>query len=43
MGTQEKILKENNVYFIYGKFTFFCMTSKLKYHKDFHEGSYNTL
>ena len=43
MGTGEKILNENNVHFIYREFTFFCTRIELKYHENFHEGSYDIL
>ena len=39
MGTREK----NNVHSIHKEFTFFCMRSELKYHENFHEGSYDIL
>ena len=41
MGTREKILNENNVRLIYREFTFFCTRIELKYHENFHEGSYD--
>ena len=40
---KKKILNENNVHFIYQQFTFFCARSKLKYLKNFHEGSNDVL
>ena len=43
MGKRKKILNENNVHFIYQQFTFFCARSKLKYLKNFHEGSNDVL
>ena len=42
-GTPEKILNENNVHFIYRECTFFYTRSELKYHENFHEGSYDLL